>query len=370
MKVLYYIHALVIGGAETIVANNLIELKANNIEVVLVVNQRVDTFLEKQVKDAGIKIYALDTTMPESTCGAILWKIKIRLINYKRRFNKIITEEKPDIIHVHSLINRLQGVKFPADKIIYTFHADVERALKIYSKKNFSVLQKMTKQGLSFFALTSKAKSDIKKYFNTDSIFITPNSVDIDSIKNKAYSREKFLAKLNIPDSAFVLGHVGRFHKVKNHEKIIDVFNSVHNRREDSFLILIGGDENGRMSEIKERVRQYGLTDYVRFLGVRENATSIISCLNAFILPSYSESFSLATIEAQALGINCVVSEAVPNDVICNSNCVQMSLNESDESWADSVLMDSNNIKIGDIYKFDRKNVISRLIELYANIIG
>ena len=56
LKILYYVHALVIGGAETIVANNLIELKANQVDVVLVVNQRVDTFLEKRVLDAGIKI--------------------------------------------------------------------------------------------------------------------------------------------------------------------------------------------------------------------------------------------------------------------------------------------------------------------------
>lgn len=370
MKILYYVHALVIGGAETIVANNLIELKSNQVDVVLVVNQRVDTFLEKRVLDAGIKIYALDTTMPKTKCKAILWKIKIRFINYKRRLNRIIAEEKPNIIHVHSLIYRLDGVNFPANKIVYTFHADVERALRIYSKRNFNVLKKMSSNGLSFFALTEKAKDDIKKHFNTDRIFITPNSVDINSIKSNAYSGDKFLSELNIPDSAFVVGHIGRFHKVKNHERIIDIFNAVHKKRRDSFLVLIGGDEDGRMSVIRERIHNYGLDDYVRFLGVRDDATAIISCFDVFILPSFSESFSLATIEAQALGIKCVVSDAVPNDVICNSNCVRISLNKSDENWADNILTAYKNNYDGDIFKFDKKNVIGQLIGLYEKIAG
>ena len=103
---------------------------------------------------------------------------------------------------------------------------------------------------------------------------------------------------------------------------------------------------------------------------MRDDATAIISCLDVFILPSFSESFSLATIEAQALGIKCVVSETVPNEVICNSNCIRLSLNESNESWAESILIDSQNVCDGDIYKFDKKNVISQLIGLYEKIAG
>ena len=152
--------------------------------------------------------------------------------------------------------------------------------------------------------------------------------------------------------------------------KIIDIFNAVHKKRRDSFLVLIGGDEDGRMSVIKERIHNYGLGDYVRFLGVRDDATAIISCFDVFILPSRSECLPLVMIEAQALGIKCVVSDAVPNDVICNSNCVRISLNESDESWAESILIDSQNVCDGDIYKFDKKNVISQLIGLYEKIAG
>jgi len=370
MKVLYYIHALVVGGAETIATNYLIALKSQGIETVLVVNQHTDTYLERKVEDAGIKIYALDTTMPEKPLSSLIWKVKIRFINYKKKFNKIISIEKPDIIHVHSLIDRLYGVDFPTDRIIYTFHADVERALRIYSKKNYKALKSMSSLGLSFFAITDKALSDIKKTFDTDNVYKLPNAVDIDKIKNQAYARSEFLSEIDVPDSAFVLGHVGRFHKVKNHKKIIDVFNELHKKQPNSYLILVGGYDGENIESIHELIRNFGLDKFVRFLGVREDATSIMNCFDAFILPSFSEMFSLVLLEAQILGVRCVASDRVPEDVFCNNNCFRVSLDKSDEYWADLLLGDSITNETKDVNQFDYAVVISKLIEYYEKISG
>ena len=57
MKILFYIHSLVIGGAETIVVNEMTSLKKRGINVVLVVNKTEDTFLEEKVLNENIKIY-------------------------------------------------------------------------------------------------------------------------------------------------------------------------------------------------------------------------------------------------------------------------------------------------------------------------
>ena len=50
------------------------------------------------------------------------------------------------------------------------------------------------------------------------------NGLDIREIQNNTMDKVKYMRKINIPSDAFVVGHVGRFHKVKNHEKVISVF--------------------------------------------------------------------------------------------------------------------------------------------------
>lgn len=142
-----------------------------------------------------------------------------------------------------------------------------------------------------------------------------------------------FLPLLGIPYNAYVLGHVGRFNKVKNHEKIISIFKKLHSENPNSYLILIGGDTDNRMQMIKEKVESFGLTENVLFFGVREDAVSIMSCFDGFVLPSFSESYSIALIEAEVHGIRCIDSENVPDDVICNGNCFKMSIDESDDEW-------------------------------------
>lgn len=371
MKIMYYVHGLVVGGAETMVVNYMLELKARGVDVVLVVNQHTNTFLEQRVKQAGIKIYALNTEMPEKKIPALLWKVKIRFINYKNRFNTIISQEKPDIIHVHSIITRLKGVAFPEDRIIYTFHADVNRALQIYPKASYRVLTQMAQAGLSFFALTGKAQNDIKQIFRTQNVFVLPNFVDIDRVKRDVYDRSTCLKILDIPESAYVVGHIGRFHEVKNHEKIIDIFKSIHEKNDNSFLVLIGGGDRGRILSIQDRVKQYGLEHYVRFTGIREDADALMGCFDAFLLPSFSECFPLVIIEAQALGVRCVLSDRVPQDVVCNKNCSSLPVDAQDSEWADTIL--SKDIADGtqdDIYQFDKKTVVDKMIGYYEEILS
>ena len=106
MKVLFYIHTLYVGGAETIVTKYLLSLKEHNVEVALVVNHHEDTFLEKRLNEANIQIYALGTAKPKSKLKKFLWHIKLRVVNYRKKFDKIIELEHPDLIHTHMTIFR------------------------------------------------------------------------------------------------------------------------------------------------------------------------------------------------------------------------------------------------------------------------
>lgn len=369
MKVLFYIHFLTIGGAETIVVEYLINLKKKGVDVVLVVIRHTDTFLEKRVRDNGIKLYALNEECKVRKFNGLKWRINRALNGYKHKWDSIIRIEKPDVLHMHTFIDTLKGVAFPCNRMVFTFHASVERSLSLSTDENKRLLKQFAEKGMSFFALSDAAVKDIKRIYGTDKIIKIPNAVNIKNIKSSKMERGPFLGKLNIPSDAFILGHVGRFHPVKNHEKIISVFSVVNDINPNAYLLLVGGDVEQRMEQIKKLVCDYKISDKVRFLGVCENTTAIVSTFDAFILPSYSESFSLATIEAEVLGKRCVVSDQVPREVICNKNCFRLGISESDEKWAELLLSDSVNNVENKLSDFDIENVIGKLIEAYRNIV-
>ena len=56
MKILYVIHSLTVGGAETIVTNYLIRLKEEGQDVVLIQMEDKKTFLNQQLSEAGIRV--------------------------------------------------------------------------------------------------------------------------------------------------------------------------------------------------------------------------------------------------------------------------------------------------------------------------
>lgn len=370
MKIAFYIHSLCVGGAETIVTDYLLALKERGVEVVLIVNHHEDTFLEKRLGEANIKIYALDTATPQNKIKKILWHIRVRLVNYRKKFDKIIELEHPDLIHTHMSISRLYGINFTIYRMIFSFHSNIERALRLSKRKEYVVLNKLSQQGLTFFALTDQMCGDIKKIFNTDRIYKLPNAVDIQRIRANAYTKREFLQQVGVSSDAFILGHVGRFNTVKNHERIISIFNELHKLRIDSYLVLVGGGDSERMLKLKQLVNEYGLGEYVKFLGIRQDATRIMGCFDAFVLPSFSEAFPVTMIEAQALNIRTVASDNVPIDVFYNDNCFYLSLEKSDREWAELLLSDSVLERKKNIEDFDIGNVMKMLIEYYETVLS
>ncbi|MGI6377813.1 MAG: glycosyltransferase [Bacilli bacterium] len=368
MKILFYIHNLQIGGAEKIVADYLVHLKNSEIDVALVVNNKVNSYLENEVTKNDIRIYELYKTSTNNG-HFIFQRLLNRIKNIKLKFNRIVEFEKPDIIHIHTLIYKIYGIKFPVHRMVFTFHSDPERFLKTNPKKNSIALNKMSKKGLNFFALTNYMKDKIISIFSTKNVCVIPNGIDIERIKKSRYNREWLFVNYYIAKDAFVIMHIGRFDKVKNHERLLSIFAEIHKRNSNSYLLLIGGDANNRMEIIKNEAKKRGIANNILFLGIRQDATSILGCANCLILPSLSESFSLVSLEAQALGIRSIVSDNVPSEVLCNSNCFSLSLFNGDDKWAELALSNSTGPNNKDLSCFDLKNVTKKLINMYERII-
>ena len=130
MKILYYIHTLGIGGAETIVTNYLLALQAHGHQVALVVNDNKDTFLAQRLLDKSIRIHALRADSVKGVLGKRgIWKYTNY---YQKRWKQILDMEKPDVLHIHTATNFMKRINFLPKKMIYTFHGDALRYIKMH----------------------------------------------------------------------------------------------------------------------------------------------------------------------------------------------------------------------------------------------
>jgi L-malate glycosyltransferase len=127
----------------------------------------------------------------------------------------------------------------------------------------------------------------------TRPIEVIPNFVDT----------ERF--RPNGPGSELVVVHSSNFRPLKRVDDVIAVFERVA-RKSPARLVLLGdGPERPRIEEL---VRAHGLGDRVEFLGETRDVAAVLRRAHVFLLPSETESFGLAALEALACGVPVVAS--------------------------------------------------------------
>ncbi len=162
------------------------------------------------------------------------------------------------------------------------------------------------------------------------------NAIDISRFAFSEEARERIRASINVHD-AYVIGNVGRLHFQKNQSFLIDVFQAVHQKDRNTYLILVG--QGPDQEKLQEKVHAYGLDDSVLFAGVQSNVPEWLSAFDCFLFPSLFEGVSLSGLEAQANGLPVLASEGViPKELKVNENMEFYSLEHSAEEWAEKLL--------------------------------
>ena len=148
--------------------------------------------------------------------------------------------------------------------------------------------------------VVTAVSNDLKK--TTNRLFIIKNNIQviynfIDTQKyDKAHQQKCNRAAIAKPDER-ILTHVSNFRPVKRVEDVIKVFYEVH-KEIPSKLLLIG--EGPERSKAENLVNKLKISNDVLFLGNSSEVTKILCYSDVFLLPSQTESFGLAALEAMA----------------------------------------------------------------------
>lgn len=368
MRILFYTYSLPVGGAETIVTEYLQRLQDRGHEVSLVQDFYTDSFLTQRLQNRGIPIYTLWKGNAGSPLGQNL-KRAARAVGLQGRFNQVLHQVQPDIVHFHGCPDHMDRLDFPPERMFFTFHSELHRNLKILGSGNQARLQALCNRGLTLCVLTEDCARECRALFHTDRVVCIPNGVDFDKARSSTYSRAQLESLFGIPADRFLVGTLGRLDPIKEHERLLSIFASLKKQCPQSCLLIVGSDQDGRMDRLKALASELGIGQDVYFTGQRQDGDAILAAMDRFVLTSRSESFSLVTIEAQALGVPCIVSAAVPEEVACKA-CTRLPLNASDEVWVQAILAPASGQSAGSLDQFDLNAVIDRLEKSYRQRLG
>lgn len=226
-----------------------------------------------------------------------------------------------------------------ATMIIHAHGASFESKRKGIKKKVLQFLHAMNKSKISQLADVKFATSTAaaKWLFGKDweEAHIINNGIETQRFNFDQEQRDAVRAEHGL-DGNFVLGHVGRLAEVKNHAYLFRIFQAVLARRADAKLLLIGSGE--MEAELKQLTVKLGINEQVLFLGYQADITPYLFAMDAFVLPSFHEGLSIASVEAQATDLPCFLSDTVPAEVQILESVTFLSIEDSPEVWAERIL--------------------------------
>jgi N-acetyl-alpha-D-glucosaminyl L-malate synthase BshA len=109
-----------------------------------------------------------------------------------------------------------------------------------------------------------------------------------------------------LEDADHLLVHVSNFRPVKRTLDCIEIIANVRARGANARLIMVG--DGPERSACEYRAEQLGVKDFVNFVGKQDNIADYLAIAEVFLLPSESESFGLAALEAQACEVPVIAS--------------------------------------------------------------
>lgn len=317
--------------------------------------------------------------------GGKVFKLKlINKWNFPSIINdicKLLKKENYIAVHAHTKYNSgfaiiaawMTGVKI---RIVHSHNTGNEQKEttiynKVYRKVMYLLINNFAN---NFCACSLKAAEQLFTPRNIKLRYrFLPNAVEFDkflNVKQEEIEAQNFI--LNLPLNTTIVGHVGRFVELKNHDFIIELFVKVLCKDENFHLILIG--DGPLRLKIEDKIKLLGIENKVSILGLRNDVPVIMNILDIFLLPSLFEGLGIVLLEAQVAGLPCVVSENIQPEADLGLGLIKwINLNHMSQ-WVDAIIEKrGNKIKNKELIQeaiinspYNLLDVVSKFYDLYG----
>lgn len=246
-------------------------------------------------------------------------RVPSKWVAWYRGTQRMLRENSYDFLHLHSdvahrpLLVAMAAVQAGFDKqriIVHAHASDVDGSCRPIKR----LLHRLCSSLLPHFCGRYVACSDRAARWMfpkavPGKVTIIRNGIDLARFRYDSDLRCKAREKLGLDSEAFLIGHVGRFSYQKNHPFLLRLFARLLTLRHNARLLLVGAGND--MEAAVSLAEQLGIDNRVIFYGTTQDTVPLFCAMDAFVLPSNFEGLPIVGVEAQALGLNCLMSDKV-----------------------------------------------------------
>lgn len=327
-RVLCIVSSLNTGGAETFLMKLYRTFDRNSYQMDFVVNEA--GIYDEEVKNLGGKIY----TTPLRTKHPINSFFALKRIVKENKYEYVLKLCDTPIGVIDVLAAKLGGARRVGVRSCNA-SANIGKPRKAFCFVLRPLLNSISDYKVAPSELAARFTFGDREV-DEGNVQLLHNGIDIKKYQFDKKQRECIRKQYSVDEDTFLVGHIGRFSKQKNHAFLIEVFKEIVRKRTDSVLLLVGSGE--LEYQIKNIAKQYGLLDKVIFTGVRSDIPALLSAMDVFVFPSFYEGMPNTVIEAQANGLPCVISDAITREAGITKSVTFIALKEDADKWADKAL--------------------------------
>lgn len=305
IKVLHIINDLSVGGAEMMLYKLLSGINRKRFDPVVI--SLIDRGkLRASIEALGIPVHTA-SMKPGLPTPASIW----RLVRMTRQL-------KPDLIQGWMYHSCLAGqlAKMWADRktpVLWGIHcsdmcAATEKKMTLAMVKLCAPLSQRPAR-IIFVSQSSRAQHKSFGY-NVEKSCVLPNGIDTQLFAPAESARLSVRAELGLSEDAFLIGLIGRYHPMKDHNNFLRAAALLLKDYPNIHFLLIGRGINQENKALQSAIQELGIGRQIHLLGERSDTPRLSAALDIFTLSSsYGESFPNVIGEAMACGVPCVVTD-------------------------------------------------------------
>lgn len=320
IRVLHVVVNMNRGGAETLIMNLYRNIDRTKVQFDFLTCK--DGIFDSEIKELG------------GTIHRIPYVSEVGHFGYIKSLNDFFCSHN-DYTIVHSHLNRMSGFVLRAAKkagihycISHSHNTGGEGGFLTKGYKWYSGLFIPSNSDYTLACSQAAAKWLFGK--KASYARLLNNGIEPEMFRYSPDIRIMKRQELGISDQ-FVIGHVGRFTKQKNHKFLVEIFAEFVKRKPESTLLLCG--DGILRKDIERRVKELNIQSNVKFLGVRSDINQLLQAFDLFLFPSLHEGLPVTLIEAQAAGIPCLISDEITKEVDMGLELMKFLELTSVDSW-------------------------------------